>query len=86
MIQRKQPAKRAFSGMVGLTPDLPEDPAPTSAAPLKPVVTIMPQPTPHGGLTGLASQEYRALRDPTTGKVLETTEGSGKHQRVHSSA
>jgi hypothetical protein len=71
-IQRKQPPKRAFSGLVGPPPDLSEDSAPApnlvSVAPPSPSPT---EPTPRGGLAGLASQEYRAPRDLTSGKVIE---------------
>src|SRR5258708_38312387 len=60
------------------TPDADEPPAPVPA-----VQPTKSDPKPRGGLAGLASQEYRPPRDPTTGKVLETDEGSRTEAQAH---
>jgi hypothetical protein len=77
MITRKQPAKRLFR-MIGLPPEPGEAtvapaPAPTPAPQPAPMVPTTSDPKPRGGLSGLASQEYRAPRDATTGKVIEAS-------------
>src|SRR6266550_3706748 len=80
MMQRRK-VQRAFTGLVGLPPEPNEPVPPTPIAAQEPGVSELPPVSmpvaQRGGLAGLASQEYRAPRDPTTGKLLDKDAGAG---------